>query len=107
MSCRCPIQPDYCVDEDIAEIDCWECPTCRISMTAVDLGIVLRHKDRVIERLHATRSTLMAERDSALDQRNEARFLAENLRDGLLTTPRYRSGAGAEPVMDLPWEVVE
>ena len=66
MSCRCPIQPDYCVDEPVTEIDCWECPTCRISMTAVDLGIVLRHKDRLIERLHATRSTLMEERNSAI-----------------------------------------
>jgi hypothetical protein len=107
MSCRCPIQPDYCVDEPITTLDCAACTTCVLSMNADSLRTVLAHRDRLIERLHATRSTLMAERDSALDQRNEARFLAENLRDGLLTTPRYRSGAGAEPVMDLPWEVVE
>lgn len=107
MSCRCEIQPDYCIDEPVTELDSWECPTCRISMTAVDLGIVLRHKDWLIERLQVTRSTLMAERDRALDQRNEARFLAEQLRDGLLSTSRYRNGAGAEPVMDLPWEVVK
>ena len=81
MSCRCPIQPDYCVDEPVTTLDCAACTTCVLSMNADSLRTVLAHRDRLIERLHATRSTLMAERDSALDQRNEARFLAENLRD--------------------------
>ena len=74
MSCRCPIQPDYCVDEPITTLDCAACTTCVLSMNADSLRTVLAHRDRLIERLHATRSTLMAERDSALDQRNEARF---------------------------------
>lgn len=65
MSCRCPIQPDYCVDEPITTLDCAACTTCVLSMNADSLRTVLAHRDRLIERLHATRSTLMAERDVA------------------------------------------
>lgn len=61
MSCRCPIQPDYCVDEPITTLDCAACTTCVLSMNADSLRTVLAHRDRLIERLHATRSTLMAE----------------------------------------------
>lgn len=60
MSCRCPIQPDYCVDEPVTTLDCAACTTCVLSMNADSLRTVLAHRDRLIERLHATRSTLMA-----------------------------------------------
>jgi hypothetical protein len=66
MSCRCPIQPDYCVDEPITTLDCAACTTCVLSMNADSLRTVLAHRDRLIERLHATRSTLMEERNSAM-----------------------------------------
>lgn len=75
MSCRCPIQPDYCVDQPITELDCAACPNCVLRLDEHALRRVLAQRSALIERLHATRSTLMEERGNALDQRNEARFL--------------------------------
>ena len=112
MSCRCPIQPDYCVDEPVTEIDCWECPTCRISMTAVDLGIVLRHKDRQRQRgdRSGDRAALEAEKGLATErveawlvdelrhQRDVARRLAAQWRN------RARSGGVDGEYLPFPWE---
>lgn len=89
MSCRCrPTQPDSLADGALTIADMAACPTCVLTLTADQLRIELAYRNRLIDRLHETRSTLMAERDNA-------RAVADELRREL-ERPGYS--------ILLPWE---
>jgi RecJ-like exonuclease len=89
-------------------VDTWDgkaiatCATCNGSGTRQRGD---RSGDRAALEAERVQSWLVV--DELQEQRDEARRYAEMLRDRLLSQPSMRAGAGAEPVMDLPWEVVE